>query len=214
MSEEPTPSAPSSIAWRTTSCIAASCSGVGSTSSDASTLMRAVAAPTCEATFIDTPFFSSSARYSPSVVHSTGYLRSTCCATRSCFICGVSGPIDSPSPITCSVTPWRSSPCPRPSIEQRLGRPGQHVDEAGRDGLAGCVDLAPRLGPAPSARRRRCGRPGSRPRPRSRRCRCRRRPCRRAPGGRIRARVRRKRTAAAGRAAGSRRRIAISFRAT
>ena len=52
------------------------------------------------------------------------------------FIRGLSGPIDTPSPNTSSVTPWRMSPCERPSCQQRHRGPAQHVDEARRDGHA------------------------------------------------------------------------------
>jgi hypothetical protein len=115
ISEEPTPSAPCSMACCTMPCMDASWSAVGSTSSWPSTMMRGLTAPMSDETFIDTPFFSSSSRYSPSVVHSTGYRRSPCCARSSSFIAWLSGPIEKPSPMTCSVTPWRSSPWPRPS---------------------------------------------------------------------------------------------------
>ena len=40
---------------------------------------------------------------------------SPCCSTISFFIASLSGPIDSPSPMTSSVTPWRMSLCERPS---------------------------------------------------------------------------------------------------
>ncbi len=40
---------------------------------------------------------------------------SACCATISAFMASLSGPIDQPSPITSSVTPWRMSLCERPS---------------------------------------------------------------------------------------------------
>jgi hypothetical protein len=43
----------------------------------------------------------------------------------------LSGPIDQPSPITSSVTPWRMSPCERPSLFVRF----QHRRQLGRVGI-------------------------------------------------------------------------------
>src|SRR3546814_11516619 len=43
---------------------------------------------------------------------------SACCATSALVMAGVSGPIELPSPITSSVTHWRISPNPRPSINR------------------------------------------------------------------------------------------------
>ena len=101
--------------------------------------------------------------------------------------------MESPSPITSRVTPWRSSDRPRPSCDQALGGPGQHVDEARRDRLAlGVEVLRRRAGgtgadaddPSPLTPRR----PGRARRPSRRRSRRRgsagRRRGRRARGGR------------------------------
>ncbi|MNC88464.1 hypothetical protein D3C83_42800 [compost metagenome] len=49
------------------------------------------------------------------MVHATSYLTSPWNCRSSAFIVSLSGPIDVPSPITSSVTPWRMSLCERPS---------------------------------------------------------------------------------------------------
>ena len=127
-----------------------SCSGVGSTSSDARGRARARSPRRrSEATFIETPFVSEelevlAERRPLDRVLEVDLLRDESPSSSAAS----SGPMDSPSPITSSVTPWRSSPCARPSIEERLGGPGEHVDEAGRDRLARRVDLA--LAPCPA----------------------------------------------------------------
>ncbi len=68
-----------------------------------------------EATFCDTPRRSRSFRYSASDVQVISYLMSPICSTARFFIASLSGPIELPSPKTWSVTPWRMSPCDRPS---------------------------------------------------------------------------------------------------
>ena len=50
------------------------------------------------------------------------------------------GPIELPSPMTSSVTPWRMSLSPAPSSIRLSVGPAQHVDEARRDGEALGVD--------------------------------------------------------------------------
>ena len=89
------------------------------------------------------------------------------------FISGVSGPIELPSPKICVVTPWRSSPCERPSTssdsvdhESMLMNPGatarpvasttvvagdaRQVADAG-DAIAADADVGRRPGaPVPS----------------------------------------------------------------
>ena len=107
--------APSCIALRTRDFIAASWSGVGWTSSSPSTFTRTVSAPTNEATFRDMPFLTMACRPPSSVVQVTGNLMSCWRWVSSACIFGVSGPMDDPSPMTSSVTPWRSSERPRPS---------------------------------------------------------------------------------------------------
>jgi hypothetical protein len=72
MSDEPSPIAPSSIAWRTRARIRANCSGVGSTSLRPSSWTRTVEAPTIEAMLTLTPFFSRKSRNWPSVVQLIG----------------------------------------------------------------------------------------------------------------------------------------------
>ena len=105
--------------------------------------MRTVAAPTKLATLGETPRRSrileifAEARPGDRIADVVLALRRS-----SRFISALSGPIDQPSPITSSVTPWRMSLWPRPSSIRDLGRPAQHVDEAGRDGEAAGVDLA------------------------------------------------------------------------
>ena len=54
-----------------------------------------------------------------------------------------SGPIDEPSPKISSVTPWRRSPCERPSASSVLVGPAQHVDESRRHREPGGVHLDP-----------------------------------------------------------------------
>ena len=90
-------------------------SAVGGRSSRPTTCSRTVAAPTNEATLGAIPRRSRWARYSASVVHSISYLKSPCWARARAFISGVSGPSDQPSPKISVVTPWRMSPCDRPS---------------------------------------------------------------------------------------------------
>ena len=69
-----------------------------------------------DATFCETPRRSSSCRYSASVVHVMSNLMSPICSThRAASSPSFSGPIDQPSPKICVVTPWRISPCERPS---------------------------------------------------------------------------------------------------
>lgn len=77
--------------------------------------MRTVVAPMNDATFAAMPFRSRNSRYSPSVVHRTSYRMSPCSASSSTFIESFSGPIDSPSPNTSSVTPCTMSDSERPS---------------------------------------------------------------------------------------------------
>ena len=134
MSDDPTPSAPASISFRTSSRIWSSCSGVGGLSSRPTTYSRIVVAPTYDATFCATPRLSSSFRYSASVVQVMSYLRSPWALRRRCFISSVSGPIESPSPMIWVVTPCRISPCDRPSTssvsvdhESMLMNPGATV---------------------------------------------------------------------------------------
>ena len=90
-----------------------------------------VVAPTNDATLGATPRRSSSSRYSASVVQVMSYRMSPCSAMRRRFISLVSGPIDEPSPKISVVTPWRMSPCERPSTrsdsvaqESMLTKPG------------------------------------------------------------------------------------------
>jgi hypothetical protein len=59
MSDDPTPSAPSSIACRTSACMASSSEGVGARSSHPTWFMRTVVAPTKEAMLVLIPFFTS-----------------------------------------------------------------------------------------------------------------------------------------------------------
>ena len=77
--------------------------------------MRTVVAPTNDATFVETPFFSRNvevlAERRPGDVVLDVALKLGRSASSSTF----SGPMDSPSPITSSVTPCRMSLCDRPS---------------------------------------------------------------------------------------------------
>ena len=125
------PSAPASISCRTSPRIRSISAGVGARSSRPITYSRTVAAPRYEATLGATPFFSRYARYSASVVHLTSYLRSPCSSFMRRFISSVRGPIELPSPKISVVTPWRISPCERPSTisdsvdhESMLMKPG------------------------------------------------------------------------------------------
>ena len=141
MSELPTPSAPSCIAWRTSARIRCSCSGFGSTSLSPSSCCRTVVAPTKEATLGAIPRLSRKARYSPSVVHSIGYLTSPWRSIAELLHVGVQR----------SHRPALAHHLQRHALanvalgprvdDEGLGRPAEHVDEAGRDRQAVRVDL-------------------------------------------------------------------------
>ena len=68
------------------------------------------------------------------------YLMSPCSSTIRFFISSVSGPIELPSPKISSVTPWRMSPCERPSAisdsiaqDSMLMKPGTTARPVGID---------------------------------------------------------------------------------
>ena len=82
------------------------------------------------------PCVSSVSRYSPSVVHSTGYLRSPCCATSSSFIARRERAHRIALAHHLERHALAQLALAAAVDQQRLVRPGQHVDEAGRDGAA------------------------------------------------------------------------------
>ena len=116
--------------------LARAAAAVGFWSSRPMTCSRIVVAPTNEATFGETPRFSSSRRYSASVVHVMSYLMSPCSSTmpllhrvverahRAAFAEDLERHALADVALRAAVG------------EQRLGRPREHVDEAGRDGQA------------------------------------------------------------------------------
>jgi hypothetical protein len=78
--------------------------------------MRTVVAPMNDATFTEMPRRTSESRYSRKVVQSMSYFTSACWAMNSFFIASLSGPMETPSPNTSSVTPCFTSAMPRPSM--------------------------------------------------------------------------------------------------
>ena len=80
-------------------------------------------------------------KYSARVVHSMSNLMSSCSATTCFFSRSFSGPMDQPSPMICVVTP-DESPLRTAVSYQRLCGPREHIDEAGGDGEAICVQNA------------------------------------------------------------------------
>jgi len=104
-SAELTPTAPSSMACRTSSFIESISSAVGGRLSYPTVWILTVAVPIKEAMFVETPLFSRYSRYSPSVVHSISYFMSPCEAFNSLFMLSLQGPHESPSPSTSRVTP-------------------------------------------------------------------------------------------------------------
>jgi hypothetical protein len=156
MSDDPMPSAPASISRRTSARISSSCAAVGVLSSSPITCSRIVVAPMNEATFCDTPRRSSPCRYSDSVVHVISNLMSPICSSARCFIAAFSGPIELPSPKICVVTPWRISPCDRPSAisdsvdhDSMLMKPGATASPAASTTVAAA---APERSPTPAMR--------------------------------------------------------------
>ncbi len=132
MSEEPIPSAPSSIPCRTSARIWSSCSGVGFRSSRPITCSRIVVAPMNEATFVETPRFSSSRRYSASVVQVMSYLMSPHLLDQACLHAVVERAHRAALAEDLERDALADVALRASVHEQRLGRPREHVDEAGR----------------------------------------------------------------------------------
>ena len=159
------PCAPSSIAWRTSARIRSSCAGRRLRRRPRPARGRAPSPRRrSEATLGEMPLLLADSRdiaaeRRPGDRVFDVALRA---APPAACISGVSGPIESPSPITSSVTPWRDVATGRGRRRSGFRRTGlSMLMKPGATALPRGVDLASRRVPAHAARHRRSGRPSS-----------------------------------------------------